>query len=407
MDGARPFPRRLARRGRRFHESNIGPWLGFVLALLVATTFVPIVWPASQDWFQRATPLLSMFFFLAAVGHWMRMRSRAFVVAGALTGLFYALTAWTPIAVGYEDFFVVALVSSFLIFALAGFNLIFVLEEIVFDVGRLARLRSPMWRFGPTLLVLTLAWVLPLLGDLGSALRTTWIVAVANLVLLGSWWFLRAFNSLDEGPVLRELHLLVISSLLMASLIDITGATVAAPRASYSFIPFFILVGTWLYVTYTTLQRTHFLLGGDNAVPWLLIMLSASFALVQHSLLHFRVEGTLGVQVILTQRLAYLVAGLAIGMAVYVVEAVWRVLRSLRDEKGLGPQGRIIAGRVARVAESLFSVEKKLIRGTAYQVYAGMDRLLPGNQVAPRHRGWELDMDTGKVSPIGAPSEEE
>ncbi len=406
MADDRPFPQRLSRSGRRFHEAGLGPWLGLVLALLVATTFVPVIWPASQEWFQRATPLLSMFFFLAAIGHWLRMRSRAFVVAGALTGLFYALTAWTPIAVGYEDFFIVALVSSFLIFALAGFNLIFVLEELVYDAQRVAHFRHPAWRFGPTLLVLALAWLLPVVERMGPSFRTTWIVAVADLVLLGSWWFLRAFNPIKEGPVLKELHLLVMSSLLMAALIDITGATVDAPRASYSFIPFFILVGTWLYVTYTTLQRTHFLLGGNNAVPWLLIMLSASFALVQHSLLHFRVEGTLGVQVILTQRLAYLVAGLGIGMAVYVVEAVWRVLRSLRDERGLGPKARIVAGRFARLAENLFSVEKRLLQGTAYQVYAGMDRLLPGQHVAPRHRGWELDAETGKITPIGGDSEE-
>ncbi len=405
MAQARPFPRRLARQGKRFHEADLGPWFGLVLALLVATTLVPILWPASQEWFQRSTPLFSLFFFLAAIGHWLRMRSRAFVVAGALTALFYALTAWTPLAVGYEDFFIVALVSSFLIFALAGFNLIFVLEEMVFDLQRVAHLRHPAWRFAPTFLVLGLAWVLPFAGPLFEVFRTTWIVALADLVLLGSWWFLRAFNPIREGPVLKELHLLVVTTIVMAAIIDLAGASVAAPRASYSFIPFFVLVGTWIYVSYTTLQRTHFLLGGNNAVPWLLIMLSASFALVQHSLLHFRVEGALGVQVILTQRLAYLVVGLAIGMAVYVAEASWRVLRSIRDDRRLSPRGRILAGRFARLAEGLFSVEKRILEGTAYQVYAGMDRLLPGQHVAPKHRGWELDMETGKMRPIG--SEEE
>ncbi len=401
-----PSPRRQTRQGRRFHEAELGPWLGVVLAGLVATTSVPIAWPETQGWFQRTTPLLSLFFFLAAIGHWMRMRTRAFVVAGALTALVYGLTAWTPIAVGYEDFFVVALLSSFLIFALAGFNLIFILEEIVYDLQRVTQLRHPAWRFGPTLLVLALAWLLPAIGGAGPDLKATWIVAIADLVILGSWWFLRAFNPIPEGPILKELHLLVVTTLLMGLLIDITGMSVDAPRASFSFIPFFILVGTWLYVTYTTLQRTHFLLGGNNAVPWLLIMLSASFALVQHSLLHFRVEGTLGVQVILTQRLGYLVAGLAVGMAVYVVHAVWRVLRSLRDERNFSPRSRIIAGRFARVAEGVLSMEERLLKGTAYQVYAGMDKLLPGHHRAPRHQGWELDMETGKVSPIRADEEE-
>lgn len=332
------------------------------------------------------------------------MGNRSFAIAAALTGLVYAMTGIAPAQFGYEDFFVVALISSFLVFSLAGFNLVFILEEVVYDVQRLTPLNDARYRFGPTVTVALLAWLLPLSPRVGlPAFPTVWIASVVSLVILAGWWFLRAFNPIREGPVLKELHMLVASSILMTGLID--GIQLLGGQAGLinSLFAYLVLVGTWLYVSYTTLQRTHFLLQGTNAVPWLLILLSASFALVQHAFLHFRAEEGLGVSVLLNQRLAYLVVGIMIGMAVYLAEASWRIFRRIRDDRRFTPTGRIIAGRFARVAETLFSAEKGVIQGAAYRVFAGIDVMLPGHQKAPQrpgmlHVGWELDQDSGRVT---------
>ncbi len=352
---------------------------------------------------QRTTPLFSLFFFLAAVGHWLGMKNRSFAVAAILTTAIYAITAVAPTRLGYEDFFVVALVSSLLVFALAGFNMVFVLEEIVYDIQRLNPLRLSVWRFAPTFLVLTLAWLLPLLPRIGLPwLRATWIAALILLVIMGGWWFLRAFNPIREGPVLKELHLLLFGSLLMTGLIDSIQLLADQTGILPSLVAYVVLVGTWMYVSYTTLQRTHFLLGGRNAIPWLLILLSASFALVQHAFLHYRVDSTVGINVLLNQRLAYIVVGVAIGMAVYIAEAAWRIFRRLRDDGRLTPRGRILAGRFARLAENLFNAEKRVLQGSAYQIYAGVDSLLPGPKGFRVHPGWELDHEKGTVRRLDA-----
>lgn len=400
VDAGAPVLQRLRGSGRDprpFRQAEVRVWVAVSLGALALTALLPFVAPASVPWLSRTTPLLSLFFFLSAVGHWLRMRHRAFPVAATITMLLYALTAWAPAAFELEDFFIVALLSSFLVFALAGFNLVFILEEAVFDIQRLTHLRHPAWRFAPTLVVASLAWSLPLWERSGGPdLPALWIASLVNLLLLGGWWFVRAFNTVREGPVLKELHLVVASTLAMAAVLDAIGQV---GRGAFidSLLAYGVLVGTWLYVSYTTLQRTYFLLRAQNALPWLLFLLSASFALLQHAQLHYSVERTLGVTVLLEQRLAYLLVGIGIGMAVYVVQAVWRLMRSLRDDRRLDPRGRIVAGRVARLAEGLFGAEERLLRGTTYSVYAGVESLLPGEHHAPRERGWELDPDTGDL----------
>lgn len=367
------------------------PWVVASIALLAAAAFVPVQWPAAAPAIQRAAPLLSLFFFLAAVGHWLRLGRRSFLAAGTLTGIVYALTAWGPATFGYDDFFIVALLSSFLVFALAGFNLVFIVEEAVFDLHRIVRLDRAGWRFGPTLAVFILAAGLPWLPA-WDALWSLWIASLVSTVLMGGWWFVRAFNTIREGPVLRELHILVVSVMLMAASIDGVRLAGAVRGFLLPVIGYVLLVATWLYVSYTTLHRTSLLLRARNGVPWLLIMLSASFALVEHALLHYRVEQGLGVTVLLNQRLAYLVVGMGIGMAFYLAQASWRLLQNLRDDRRFSPRGRIIAGRMARVAEDVFLAEQRIIEGTAYQIYTGVDSLWPG-----RRRGWELDA-SGRLS---------
>ncbi len=394
----------MARRGDAFHTGRPG-WVAVILGILGMSAVLPVIEPGTAGLLQRTTPLISLFLFLAAIGHWLRMERRSYIVAGALTGLLYAITAWTPTAFGLEDFFVVALLSSLLVFALAGFNLVFILEEVVFDIRRLSHLRHPAWRFGPTLAVLALAWLLPMAWRVGAPVtKALWVVAIAHSILLGCWWFFRAFNPVPDGRVLRELHLFVAGTLLMAGVLDTIQLVAGRPGIFPSLLAYLVLIGTWVYVSYTTLQRTHFLMGSRNAVPWLLILMSASFAIIQHAFLHYRVEGSLGIAFVLNQRLAYLVVGLGFGIAVYLAQAMWRIFRSLRDDRSLSPKGRIVAGRFARLAESLLSAEHRLIEGATASVYQGMDRLLPGSHRDPvqhdwslRPTGWELDHETGRV----------
>jgi len=157
-----------------------------------------------------------------------------------------------------------------------------------------------------------------------------------------------------------------------------------------SLIVYMLLIGTWVYVSYTTLQRTQFLLRADNALPWLCILLSASFALLQHASFHYRVEGVVAVAVLVQQRVAYLVIGLWAGIGFYVVHGMWRVLRAIRDDRRMKPRGRILAGSLARFTESILGTERRL-EVAAATLFEGMDLLLPGTHRPPRLPQWELD----------------
>lgn len=389
--------RGAGREPRPFQQQEVRMWVWGSVLLLILAAVLPIIWPESLTWMQRLTPILSLFFFLAAGGHWMRMGNRAFAVAGALVVLVYALSFWTAL-LELEDFYVVAVLSSLLVFALAGFNLVFILEEVVYDAHRLTRLVHPAWRWVPTVFVLGLAVGLPFLDRAGGPrFPALWIASLVAAAIMFGWWFVRLVNRLEEGRVLKELHLLVVGGLAAAGLIDGARLLTSSPGFFPTLLAYLVLVGTWLYVSYTTLQRTQFLLRGGDAMPWLLILLGASFALLQHAYLHFRVEGQLGVEVLVNQRVAYIVAGIVVGIAFYVAQNVWRILRAIRDERAVGPRGRVLAGRFARLAEGLLHTERRLLEGTAYRVYQGVERVIPGQHTAPARPGWELDTESGTL----------
>ncbi|MGB1586670.1 MAG: hypothetical protein ACPHID_06460 [Thermoplasmatota archaeon] len=378
-------------------------WLLPAFLALGLTAGLPFVWPGASTWLARTTPALSLFFFLSAVGWWFGMKGRSFTVSGAFVLLLYAATAWAPIAfVDVHDFTVLALLSSFAIFALAGFNLVFVLEEIVFDAHRLLPVRHRLFTFVPEALIVLLVVGLPIARQQGLLhAPTVWLGAVLWMFVYVGWWTFRAFVPVRSGPVLRELHLLTIGTLAAAAVVDLARLL----RDEVGFLPSFLMYGvmvlTWIYVSYTSLQRAHFLLRARNAVPWMCLLLSASFALLQHAHFHYSVEGLRGVQILLEQRIAYLVFGIWVGIAFYVLQSGWRVLRDLRDNHDLGARSRILAGSLARLFEGVLTTEKRL-EGAAARVYTGMDRLLPRRQTtAP---SWGVDAEG--VVRIEADSEE-
>lgn len=384
---------------------GLGRWLLPSFLALALTAGLPFLWPESTTWLTRTTPALSLFFFLAAVGWWFGMRSRAFTVSGAFVLLLYAATAWAPFAfVDVHDFTVLALLSSFAIFALAGFNLVFILEEVVFDLHRVLHLRHRIWAFAPSLLILVLVIGLPVLrrADVFHA-PTLWLGAILWAFVYVGWWTFRAFVPVREGPVLRELHMLTVGTLAAAAVVDLAKLL----RGEVGFLPSFLMYGvmvlTWIYVSYTSLQRAHFLLRANNAVPWLCLLLSASFALLQHAHFHYSVEGLRGVQILLEQRIAYLVFGLWVGIAFYVLQSGWRVLRDLRDDRELGARSRILAGSLARLFEGALTTEKRL-EGAAARIYTRMDRMLPGHHTVAHPPGWGVDAEG--VVRIEADSEE-
>ncbi len=384
--------------GDDFHRSPLRGWVLVTLGVLLLTTVLPILWPSTWPLVARIGPLLSLFFLVAAGALWLGPPRRAFVVSFAIVVFLYAATAWTPLAFDMDDFAVITLLSSFGVIAIAGFNLVFVLEEMVFDTHRLLEFRHRAWQFVPLILVFALAIGQPLVWPVDALpAPSVWYASLIGSTVLGGWWLVRAFNSIREGPVLRELHLFTVGILALGGTNDLVGALRDQTGLLPSLFAYFLLVGTWIYVSYTTLQRTHFLLRSNNPGPWLCILLSASFALLNHAFIHFRIEGQAGVAVLADQRIGYLVAGMWVGIGFYGLRSSWRVLQHIRDDRRLSPSGRLAAGRLARIVESLLETEHRL-EDAAGKVYRGVERALPGHEAT----SWEFDANEGGIRTVGS-----
>src|SRR5205823_6199928 len=145
-----PFLRRLRQAGhdpRPFRRHRIRGWVVLGLLAAIVLAVAPLHWAGLYPVTERLATLLALLFLLATAGLAMGMHERAFAVSGTLVLGLYGLTAWTRFAFRLEDFFVVALLVSFGIFALAGFNLVFVLEEMVFDLHRQLGPHRRAWDF--------------------------------------------------------------------------------------------------------------------------------------------------------------------------------------------------------------------------------------------------------------------
>lgn len=393
-----PFLARLRAQGHEeagFHAPKVSSWFRLGVAAVAILAVLPFATPEWSHITERLATLGALVFLLAAMGLWLGLGGRAFLVATALVALLYAATAWTTFAFPLADFFVVAVVASFAIFALAGFNLVFVLEEVVYDVHVRLHVRSRAWEAVPTLLVLAVAVALPWIESRGGpTFPALWTASLACAVVLLGWWFIAVVNRLEGRAVLRELHLLVIGALLASLAADSIVLLQRLPVLVPSLIAYLVLIGTWVYVTYTTLQRTQFLLRGDDAAPWVAILLGASLAIVAHAQVLFRAQGGQAVTDLADTRLHYLSIGLWLGIAFYVLRSMARILGYLRDTRGMGARGRKVAGKAALVAGSIEGTGERALQGTADLVLRGLDHVLPGPSAPPRRpAGWELDQD--------------
>jgi hypothetical protein len=405
-----PFLRRLRRAGRdpEPFRSRARTWLLLGALALALLAFVPVLAPEWSTLTQRLATLLSLVFLLAAVGLWLGMRARAFAVAAVLVLGLYALTSWARLAFPLQDFFVVAVLVSFSVFALAGFNLVFVLEEVVYDAHVRIHLAGRAWHAAPTATCVALAAALPAWRHLGGPpLTALWVAAVAGALLLLAWWTVAWANALEDKVslrVLRELHLFVLGALAATALAD--GVRVAMglldlPALIPSLFAYLVLIGTWAYVSYTTLQRTHFLLRGDNWRPWVAILLGASFAVVAHSQVLVGRQGAGAVADLVDARVAYLVAGVWVGIAFYAGRGLTRVVRHAQATGVLGRRGARIAQGAGKVAGGLL-VPGRVLEGAAQAVFKGIDTVLPGQHVPPKPTR-AMDADEAEPPANGPP----
>jgi hypothetical protein len=393
---AHPFLARLRRAGHNpagFHPRHTSFWLVAGIVLLAVAILLPFVAPRLAPLSQRTATLASLVFLVATPGLVMGMGRRAFLVAAVLVLVLYGLTAWNGIAFHLEDLFVLAVVTSFAIFALAGFNLVFVLEEMVYDAHRLLHLRSRAWLALPTLLALALALLLPAWEAHGGLhLPALWVASVLVSAAMLGWWAVRALEPIPHhAAVVREMHLLVLGALAATGLADAVHYLQEASGLVPSLVAYVALLGTWVYVSYTTLQRTHFLLRGTNALPWVAILLSASFAIVAHAQTMFLAQGSNAVEHLVGQRVTYMVIGVWTGIGFYAARGAWSLLTGVAvSRKGAV---RAVAKEGARVASGVLATER-LVEAATYQFFKGMDRLIPGSHRPPapvRGAGWEDD----------------
>jgi hypothetical protein len=386
-----PFLRRLRKAGRApaaFASARARTWFYAGLAALAILALAPLARPELSTVTERVATLLSLVFLMAAIGLWLGMRGRAFVVAVAFVLGLYVLTFWTRLAYDLQDFFVLAVLVSFAVFALAGFNLVFVLEEVVYDAHVRIHVRSRLLQLGPTALCMALTLALPawkLYGD-GPDMPALWTAAVAGALLLLFWWTVAWANGIRSALVLQELHLFVLGALAATLLADGFRALEAA-AALHTLVPsliaYLLLIGTWVYASYTTLQRTHFLLKGENWRPWVSILLGASFAILAHAQVLVARTGAQAVADLTDLRVTWLVAGVWLGIAFYGARGLSRVFRFVEAAGGLDPRSRRIAHGAERVAGGLAGTER-VLEGAAAAVFRSLDTVLPGGSHAPR-----------------------
>jgi hypothetical protein len=176
------------------------------------------------------------------------------------------------------------------------------------------------------------------------------------------------------------MHLLILGALGACALADAIQYLQDASGLVPSIVAYLALLGTWVYVSYTTLQRTHFLLRGRNALPWVSILLSASFAIVAHAQGLFLARGSGAVEDLVGQRVTYMVIGVWTGIGFYAARAAWRLLSGIARIRE-GPV-RTVAKEGARVAGGVVATER-LVEAATYRIYKGLDRVIPGTHQPP------------------------
>lgn len=384
-----PVLRRLRSQGhdpRSFSKRRVLPWFLLGGVLLSLLSLGPILFPVANPWVERVATVLALFFFLAAMGFWLRMGNRALGIAAILVVILYAGAALTSL-LEVRDIFVLTVLVGFFLFTLAGFNLLFILEEVLYDAHRLLHLRSPLWAVLPTILVGAILAALPVLEDVtGQGFGTLRaLTPVLAAVLLIGWGVRLAIPQVGVG-LTREVHLLVAGALAGAGLADLIGLLRGTTGLLPSVIGYLSILGTWMYISFTSLQRAQYFLRARDVKPWVTLLLSASFAVLAHTHAQYNVGGERALVDLQGLRVSYLVLGIWLGLAFFVLRGLWRVLLFIRDQREVGRRTRTVAGRLARVTEGLLETEHR-VQDATYRVYSGLERFLPGSRAQTRRPG--------------------
>ncbi|MEK6984976.1 MAG: hypothetical protein AABX89_01165 [Candidatus Thermoplasmatota archaeon] len=395
-----PLP--ILRRARRpgitaasFHGQGWGVWTAAGITLLVASILIPLLRPEWAGLTERIATLAALMFLLAAPGLVMGMGTRAVWIAGIVVLFLYALSVGGGFALRLEDLFLVAVLVSFGLFLLAGLNLVLVLEEMVYDIHRvLLHPRQRSWLALPFLLFAALSLGLPFWEARGGpSLPFLYGSAVACTILVGAWWLVRAARNIrGSDEIVREIHLLCFSLLAAGALTEGIRPLQEAETLVPSVVAYLILIGTWIYVNYTTLQRAHFLLKARDAGPWIAILLAASFAIVAHAQVLYRTAGTEAVQDLTGQRISFMIFGVGAGVLFLVARGLWRGFEAMTNEARLSAASRRRAAQASKVASSILATEHKVEEATLL-VFKAIDRIIPGSSQPPQRqpKPWELD----------------
>jgi hypothetical protein len=376
------------------------PWLGWHGASLATQQNV-------TQATERLTTIGALVFLLAAPGYWLGLGHRSLAVAAVVVGLVYAGIA--GLGSTQKDLLTIALILAFLVFAVAGFNLVFVLEDLIYAAHR----QLPHDRHGlagaPFFVLLGLCFFLPWWpSHAGLSLPSLWVATMAAAFVLGVWWFIRLVNGLDRrGLVLRELHLLVSGALAAALLADLVGYIVGVESVLPTFLAYVTLLGTWVYASYVTLQRTHSLMPGRGAAPWAALLLAGTYAIVSHlQILYYEQDPLAAVTDVFRYRMAYMIFGIWIGLAFYLGRGLWRSLRAVLQLRTMPAGGRHVAEQAVRMAAGVRATERAMGQA-ARGLYLGLDRAIPGSRRRRHPAGWEVDAEGVHVIGQDGDDEEE
>lgn len=355
------------------------PWIvggGLALALAI---FVPLARPELSPMAERGSTFFALFWFITAVAAVLGRRRRAPWIAAAVTIFLYIATAWLPF-IGLRDLFVLTVVVGFSIFVLAGFNLLFVLEEVVYDIHRLLHVRGQIWQTIPLLVGIVLVPAV-FIGErvLGISLGTLQLMVPFGVFVLVIGWIIRLRVHPGGESQLREIHLLVTGAIAGAGLADAVGLLHQAGGIVPSIVAYLTFIFTWFYVSFTTLQRAKYFVRGSDVFPWIALLFSSSFAILSHVHSLYEVAGEAGLEYQVDLRVGYLVFGVWLGLTFFVLRGVWRLLQFIRDERAMGRRVRRTAGQLARVTEELIRTEDRLEGATA-RLIERVDRMLPGRE---------------------------